>query len=71
MVMLQVLSQMEVLYNSMCLSDEELERRSGVCSYLHSVLVPFFPSKSHSQLLSPSLACSQLSALRSPALLPQ
>ena len=46
--MLQVLSQMEVLYNSMCLSEAELERRREVCSYLHTILLPFFPSKSHS-----------------------
>ncbi|XP_076456171.1 LOW QUALITY PROTEIN: uncharacterized protein LOC143290532 [Babylonia areolata] len=39
-----VLAQMEMLYESMRLSDIDLERRKNVCDYLHSVLQPFFPT---------------------------
>ncbi|KAL8616419.1 hypothetical protein ACOMHN_041022 [Nucella lapillus] len=39
-----VLAQMEMLYETMRLSDADLERRKSVCDYLYSVLNPFFPT---------------------------
>ncbi|KAK7092447.1 uncharacterized protein [Littorina saxatilis] len=39
-----MLDQMQVLYETLRLSDSDLGRRKGVCDYLHSVLMPFLPT---------------------------
>ncbi|KAK7488187.1 hypothetical protein BaRGS_00020629, partial [Batillaria attramentaria] len=39
-----VLDQMEMLYQSVALSNQEVQSRHEVCQYLHHTLLPFFPT---------------------------